>query len=123
MMCPASLGTVPTTAELELIEAARLGSLANYVSSNPDENDPSLGSTWGPERTIRGEILCALLLKENPLSKTGAANNHIGSRKPQFVLAVLESQQESVECHRRYSVEVSRYAYISKLSERKRDCS
>ncbi|MBE3603011.1 hypothetical protein IMX07_05190 [bacterium] len=51
---------IPTDAEQKLIEAARDGLPADLRSANEAENDPAQGYGWGPERTIRAEIIYAL---------------------------------------------------------------
>jgi hypothetical protein len=56
----------PTPSEVKLIDAAKLGAVADYSSGKSEENDPARGASWGPERTIRSEILKMLLLSEDP---------------------------------------------------------
>ena len=48
-------------AELELIEKTAKGQDADYRTHDKETNDPARGTEWGEERTIRGEIICALL--------------------------------------------------------------
>jgi tetratricopeptide (TPR) repeat protein len=50
---------IATDAEQRLIEAARDGLPADLRSANTD-NDPANGAEWGPERTIRAEVIHAL---------------------------------------------------------------
>ncbi len=55
----------PTPSEQKVIDAARRGVFADYLSSKEDENDPAAGASWGPDRTIRSEILKILLFNED----------------------------------------------------------
>ncbi|MGH7839082.1 MAG: hypothetical protein ACREQC_14820, partial [Candidatus Binataceae bacterium] len=59
----------PTPPEEKLIKAAYNGNLENYSdrnSADPAANDPANGATWGEERTIRAEIIYALVVGTNP---------------------------------------------------------
>lgn len=51
---------IPTVTEQILIAKARDGLPADPRSANEAENDPANGAGWGPERTIRAEIIHAL---------------------------------------------------------------
>ncbi|MEV8316406.1 membrane-associated oxidoreductase [Streptomyces sp. NPDC059900] len=52
--------TDPTPAEVRVREAFALGEGVDFRES-PDE-DPRAGGSWGPERTVRAEVLRALLI-------------------------------------------------------------
>lgn len=49
-----------TLAEQKLIEAAQVGEVADFSTGNKESDDPQKGAEWGPERTVRAELVCAL---------------------------------------------------------------
>jgi hypothetical protein len=51
----------PTNAEMKLIIAAARGLTVDFSSSDPNSASPAEGSEWGGERTIRAEIIHALV--------------------------------------------------------------
>lgn len=59
----------PTPSEEKLIKDAEQGRIADYSdqkSADLAANDPTQGSRWGPERTVRAEIIYALAAGTNP---------------------------------------------------------
>ena len=56
----------PTDAETELIEAAALGDIADFRTGDEGEDDPANAENWGEERTIRAEVIFALLVEGRP---------------------------------------------------------
>ena len=49
------------SAERALIDAASRDGIANYAYDDPEADDPvKKGAEWGPERTIRAEVIYAL---------------------------------------------------------------
>ncbi len=64
-----SLSSLPadlTDAEKELVEKAKNGRDADYRKLNKELDDPANGANWGPERTIRAEVIYALAVGNNP---------------------------------------------------------
>ncbi len=57
---------IPTFEELQVINVARYGGVADYSSSKQDENNPLHGASWDANRTIRGEVLSSLILGTDP---------------------------------------------------------
>lgn len=55
-----------TAAEEKLIEAAKTGDVVDYRTGDPKLDDPANGAKWGPERTIRAEVIYALAVGDNP---------------------------------------------------------
>ena len=51
-----------TDAERELIEKTAKGQDADCRIGDKEADDPAKGAEWGEGRTIRGEIICALLV-------------------------------------------------------------
>jgi len=49
-----------TPAESKLVAAARKGELADYSVGTAELDNPDKGADWGPERTIRAEVIYAL---------------------------------------------------------------
>jgi hypothetical protein len=56
----------PTPAELQLIDAAKAGTVSDLQSKDSTANDPATGTNWGPERTVRAAIIYALAVGTNP---------------------------------------------------------
>ena len=66
-----------TSAERRVWQAFRTGEEVNFRRG---DDDPALGDSWGPERTVRAEVLRALLLR-NPTDETEvAAVRIVGAR-------------------------------------------
>jgi hypothetical protein len=55
-----------SASEQKLIDAARRGKVADYRTGNEAEDNPATGETWGPDRTIRAEIIYTLAVGTNP---------------------------------------------------------
>ncbi|MEV6103383.1 hypothetical protein AB0M28_01550 [Streptomyces sp. NPDC051940] len=51
-----------TAPERELWEAFPAGRLLDFRSGDPAADDPARGEGWGPERTVRAQVVAALLL-------------------------------------------------------------
>ncbi len=60
-MVPMALSDL-TTAEQLVWDAFASGRWADLRTGDPEADDPGIGDTWGPERVVRAEVLCALLL-------------------------------------------------------------
>jgi hypothetical protein len=50
----------PTEAEKSLIANTAKGDITDFRTGDEEKDDPANGTGWGPERTIRAEILYAL---------------------------------------------------------------
>jgi hypothetical protein len=64
-----------TPAEEEVVRAANEGRFADFTVRNAgdsSENDPKEGGKWGPERTIRAEVIYDLAVGANPGRPTHA---------------------------------------------------
>ncbi|MHB8390525.1 MAG: hypothetical protein ACYDBH_13255 [Acidobacteriaceae bacterium] len=55
-----------TEAERKVITCAAQGTVAQYTTDNDQADDPAQAGTWGPERTIRAEVIYALAMGTNP---------------------------------------------------------
>lgn len=55
-----------TKPERALIEAARRGAVASYITGIVAEDIPSSGSQWGAARTLRAEVITTLVTRTNP---------------------------------------------------------
>jgi len=55
-----------TPAERKLIAAAAKGEFADFTTGDKDRDDPANGAAWGPDRTLRAEILCLLATRAVP---------------------------------------------------------
>jgi hypothetical protein len=51
----------PTNPEQAVVKAIKTGRLVELPLHKPEVQDPVHGSTWGPERTVRAELLAGLL--------------------------------------------------------------
>ena len=56
----------PTVAEYKLIQATARGAPADFRTGDKDEYDPANAENWGEERTIRAEVIFALLVEGRP---------------------------------------------------------
>ena len=56
----------PTVAEYKLIEATAHGDIADFRTGDEEEDDPAKADNWGDERTIRAEVIFALLVEGRP---------------------------------------------------------
>jgi hypothetical protein len=54
-----------TRSEQKLIDAARRGGMASYVTGRAANDDPSKGSNWDAERTIRADVIKRLVTAIN----------------------------------------------------------
>lgn len=53
----------PTVAEYKLIEATARGVPADFQTCNAEQDDPATAEAWGDERTVRAEVIFALLVE------------------------------------------------------------
>ncbi|TFE69349.1 hypothetical protein A7Q09_05510 [Methylacidiphilum sp. Yel] len=59
-LLPSELQQGLTLAERKLLQCVEQGKEADFSSADASENDPQQWSRWGPERMIRGRLLCWL---------------------------------------------------------------
>jgi len=70
-----------TRAERRLWEAFPYGATVEYLSGNPELDDPSQSDEWGDDRTIRAAVIAALALGAcNPVPGRTAGVRIIGAR-------------------------------------------
>lgn len=62
-----------TAAERALWDAFPEGRWVDLRTGVPEEDDPAAGAQWGTERTVRGEVVAALLLGGGPTRPGGVA--------------------------------------------------
>lgn len=55
-----------TDCEKRLWRAARTGELVDLRTGSTEDDSPSSGAGWGPERTVRSDVLYQLLVSEPP---------------------------------------------------------
>ena len=68
-------------AEQRLWEAFPYGSTVDYLSGDPEIDDPARAAEWSPERTIRADVVCALLLGARaPIPGRTAGVRVVGAR-------------------------------------------
>ncbi|NGN68130.1 hypothetical protein G5C51_30050, partial [Streptomyces sp. A7024] len=87
-----------TLPERQLWEAFTAAREVDLRTGDPDGDDPAGGADWGPERTIRAEVIAALLLgarETEPGRKAGVTL--VGAR----ITGSLELDNTEFECHLR----------------------
>lgn len=84
-----------THAEQELIRAVATGQVADYSSDDPEQNDPRKGLEWGPGRTIRADIICALALQTNSVWPVHARGVQLKGAR---ITGRLDLQSAKVTC-------------------------
>jgi hypothetical protein len=72
-----------TDAERELIEKTAKGQDADCRIGNKEADDPAKGAEWGEGRTIRGKIICALLVGDQKNSRLPIAALTFGGQGSQ----------------------------------------
>jgi len=97
------------SAERTLIQAASSGELANYTTGDAELDDPAKkGPEWGPERTIRAEVIYALATVTQPQGSQSAwpvrakGVTVTGARiigRLDFSFAQIKSPLTLVSCH------------------------
>lgn len=77
---PEWLGTL-SDAEQRIWDGFPYGDTVNYSSGDSEVDDPARAADWGPERTIRADVICALLLGARaPIPGRTAGVRVIGAR-------------------------------------------
>jgi hypothetical protein len=68
-------------AEQRLWDAFPYGETVDYLSGDSDLDDPSRGAQWGEQRTVRADVICALLLgAHTPIPGRTAGVRVVGAR-------------------------------------------
>jgi hypothetical protein len=103
-----------TPAEEKLVEAAASGKVASYLVGRDETDDPAKGDQWGPERTVRAEVVRALVSSKEAKCPVHAKGVSIlGAR----ISGALDLQAAEVVCplalERCYLDETLTLAYAS----------
>jgi hypothetical protein len=78
--------------ERRLIDSAASGELADFSSTNPIENDPAGGESWGAERTISAKVIRALATADSAASCASSAGIRIAGARIRGVLNLTDKQ-------------------------------
>ncbi|GGL07580.1 oxidoreductase [Sphaerisporangium melleum] len=92
-----------TAAERKVWEAYPSGSWVDLRTGDADRDDPAGGATWGRERTVRAELLTALLLGARPAAPGQVAGLRLAGARVVGTLnlsdATITTKLHLLNCH------------------------
>ncbi len=75
-----------------MIDSAASGELADFSSTNPNENDPAAGESWGAERTISAKVISALATADSAASCSLSVGLRIAGARIKGVLNLADME-------------------------------
>ncbi|MFC7387546.1 pentapeptide repeat-containing protein [Sphaerisporangium rhizosphaerae] len=92
-----------TAAERQVWEAYPSGAWVDLRTGDPARDDPAGGGAWGPERTVRAELVTALMLGARPAKPGQVAGLRLAGARITGMLnlsdATLTSKLHLLNCH------------------------